>query len=431
MIQDHPTAFMNKKVAYIYYFVIILIMAIWDGIGVEVPMIVRLGFLALTFVPLFKWVEMLPAVFVATLTISFNAFTSPLLPTSRYFYVIILLAFTFVSGGKKLVLPPGIFILCLLMVALTDLFQQGEFSYVSNKVLMVLLLYIIIKGNKERSREHMSYAFMMIANVLSYWTLLRPEAQMQSVHAIEGFEDVASWTDPNYLGCMIALGGTVAINEMLNNREKRLKTCLCVVTIVASVFSLAYLASRGAIVALAGGLIVMIVFSNKTKKSYKFLFVILAAAFLTFMYQSSYFDFVIARFQSDTMATGTDRTVIWTAKLNAFFTECRPIDWLIGLSHDRGLELGHFGRARAFHNDFVAALVEYGIVGLSLFIYTLYRVVERAPKEYKNTVWGLMTAYVAVCMTLEPTFSDMPSSIVFMCFIFYMLLFTKNRRESR
>lgn len=418
----------NNKIAYIYYFVIIMIMAIWDGIGVEVPMMIRIAFLGITFIPLLNRKDLFPAVFVSTVTISQNAFTSPLFPTSTYFFVIILFIFAIASALHRFVLPPFVFILSYVLVSLTDLIQQEALSYVSTKILMCLLAFVIIKGNKEKSREHISYAFMIIAIVLSYWTLLRPDAHIVSYHNTEGFDSVEGWTDPNYLSSMIALGCMVAINELLNNREKGVKLLFCTTTVVFSLFSMAFLASRGAIVALAVGSAVLLLFSAQTKKAYKLLFVVLATALIVFMYQTSYFDLAIARFQEESLYTGTNRTEIWGAKLHSFFTELNPFECVFGISHDKGLLLGHFGRPRAFHNDFIAVLCEYGFAGLILFVYTLFRIIKRINREYIYQVGGLLATYVTVALTLEPSFSDMPSSIVFMFFLFYLLLFTREKR---
>ena len=406
-------------------------MALWDGIKVEVPMVFRLVFLALTYLPLIKWQELFPAVFVATLTIAFNAFTSPLLPTSMFYYIIILFGFAILSGTRKVVLPSMVFIVAFTLMLLVDLVTQDGLAFATTRVLMCLLAFVIVWGDGDRCNEHMPYAFMMIAIVLSYWTIFRPEARIEAMHTIEGFEETSGWTDPNYLGSMISLGSIVAVNELMNRRRNFLKAIISTTTIILSIFALAYLASRGAIVALVAGLLVLVLFSKRLKKSRKVLFVALAAAFLVFMFQSGYFDLVIARFQDDSLATGTTRTIIWQQKLGAFFNEGDFWRWMFGYGQVGGFELGHFGRARAFHNDFVAALVEYGFVGLILFLYTLYYAIKKAPKSTHLSVWALLVSYVAVCMTLEPTFSDMPSSIIFTFFLFYILMFSRTKSESQ
>ena len=421
---------MNKRFAYTYYFVIILIMALWDGIGVVVPMAFRMMFLAMTFAPLIKWKELFPAVFVSTVTISFNAFTSPLLPTSISFYIIILLGFAFFSSIRKMVLPSIIFIIVFVLMTVVDIITQGGFARPTTRVAMCLLAFVIIMGDGEKSNEHMPYAFMIIAIVLSYWSIFRPEARMQAAHAVEGFEEVGVWTDPNYIGCMIALGAVVAINELMLRKKTLLKTIFSTITLLLSIFALAYLASRGAIITLMAGTIVLVLFDNKAKMLKKLLFMMLMASFLVFMYKSSYFDLAIARFQDESMVTGTSRTIIWQQKLDAFFNEGSLMNWLFGFGHIGGFEIGHFGQARAFHNDFVAALVEYGFVGLILFIYTFYYAIKCSPKSSRLTVCALLAAYVAVGMTLEPTFSDMPSSIVFTFFLFYILMFSTTKEVT-
>ena len=419
---------MNKKKAYAYYFVIILIMAIWDGIGVEIPMVVRVGFLALTYLPLFIWRELIPAVLVSTMTIAYNAFTYPLLPTSNYYYVIVLVLLAFSS--RKAIFPSIVFIASFLLVWWVDFLYQGRTSWVATKLMMCLLVFICVEGDGGKCNEHMPYAFMMVSVVLSYWILFRDEARTLEIHVVEGFEESGGWTDPNYLSCIIVLGCIVAINELLSRKGTMLKTVFCYTTIGLSVFALAYLASRGAFVSLGVGILVMLLFSKSTRKSSKIIFVVLILGLLVLMYTSDYFNIISARFQSESMMTGTGRTIIWQAKLDAFFNEGGILNWIFGFGNEGGLGLGKtlFGRIRATHNDFVSALVEYGFIGLGLYIYVFFIAINHAPKENKISILAFVASYIAICMTLEPTFSDMPSSIVFVFFLFYILMFSRPKR---
>lgn len=57
--------------------------------------------------------------------------------------------------------------------------------------------------------------------------------------------------------------------------------------------------------------------------------------------------------------------------------------------------------SRAFHNDFIAFLCEYGFWGLMLFIKWLYYPIQKA-KDNKMVVLAVV-GYIAACgLTLEP-----------------------------
>ena len=422
---------MEKKSAYLYYFILIVIMALWDGIGIMIPMALRIGYFALVFLPLIKWRELIPAVFVSTITIAFSAFTSPLLPTSIFYYEFLLFGLFVIIIGQNLITPSIIFIFIFLYVLLSNIIIDSSISYTAIKILFCLLMFSFVKGDGGKCNEHMPYAFMMIAIVLSYWVLLRPEARTYAIHIQQGYEEAGAWTDPNYLGCIIALGGTVAINELFNKKENLLKTLFCVSTMVFSIFALAYLASRGAFVALVTGAVVLVVFSKKTKNNTKLVFVILMTIFLIFMYRSSYFDLIIIRFQAESMETGTGRTIIWANKLDDFFNKSNIFRWIFGFGNNKGLTLGKLdGGIRAAHNDFVTVLVTYGFVGLFLFLYTFYYAIKKASKTNKVAVCSLLGTYIAVCMTLDPTFSAMPTSVVFIFYLFYVLMFSRTKETT-
>lgn len=415
---------MNNKTIYRYYFILFLILAVWSGES-SLPMPVRLLYLGMLVVPLLKRSDLIPAVFAGALTVSYNSFTAPILPTEDYYYMVIL-------GGLALLLNKStkvkgyVFFVFLLYVLFVDLVTQGHISRLFSKMFICILTYLCVKDRLDRCKTPMEIAFMVCSIILSYWTLFRLDARMRTIHAVEGMDEAAGWTDPNYLGCIIGLGGLIAIKELISASKSEIPRILSIITIVISLFALAYLASRGAILALAAGAVILFTFSKRTKSSYKVLFVIAMSALLFFMYQSSVFDALEARFTSDTMATGTGRTEIWAIKLSSFFNDGNILNIIFGYGQEKGFELGNFGRARAFHNDFIAFLVEYGFVGLILFLSALSYPVRRASRSIRNTILGFVTFIAVAGLTLEPISSDMPNSIAFTFFILYVITAYKS-----
>lgn len=410
---------MKIKTIYIYYLVLVLFLALWGGTS-ALPMPIRLAYLALTIAPLFKYNELIPAVFACALILSHNSFTEPVLPTEDKFFMVILAGLALITNRSKRI-RGYIFIVSLLYILLVDMVTQGHTSRLFSKTFICILTYLCVRGKMDECKEPLKFAFIICAIVLSYWTLFRLDARMRTIHEVEGLSETAGWTDPNYLGCIIGLGCVIAINELITAAKKGYLRIVYILTIVLSLFALAYLASRGAILAVAASAALLFSFSKSAKRSRKILFVVAMAGLLLFMYQSSALDALEARFQSDTMATGTGRTEIWAIKLKAFFSEGNLFNYLFGFGQEQGFLLGNFGRARAFHNDFIAFLVEYGFIGLFLFLMVLYYPIKRTVKQYRNTIIGLMAVIFVAALTLEPMSSDMPGSIAFTYFLFYII----------
>lgn len=95
------------------------------------------------------------------------------------------------------------------------------------------------------------------------------------------------------------------------------------------------------------------------------------ATFLVFLYNNDYFEIIEMRMENES-GGGSGRLTIWENKLNAFNNEINPLRWIFGNGYEGGYALGYInyngGAGRGFHNDYLAHLCDYGIVGLCLFL---------------------------------------------------------------
>lgn len=389
-------------------------------------LIIRLGYLIAIIVPLIKNRELFPAAIICFLSVSRNTFAYPLLPTEGYYYTILSLLFAslvlFNDSKGGFAAPKLLYGLILLYVFLIDIIVDHGISRMTTTIFVCLLFFVCVGKNTKSSVYHLSLSFIIISLVLSYWVLFIPEAQINVYNSVEGMEQ-AGWTDPNYLGCVVGMGTIVAIQELLNKGKNVLYTVLLILVMVLSVVALSKIASRGALLAVAVGTLSMVLLSKRSFWS-KLSVVALIAVAVYVMYNNDYFEFVIARVQNDA-GTGSGRTEIWKEKLRAFTEEGTVARWLFGYGQHNGIMLGNFGRARAFHNDYVAVLVEYGIVGFILLFAAFVNPVMMVSKQKKSTIIAMLLYLMTCSLTVDPlTFGN----LAYLGFYFYI---TQIARDSR
>lgn len=403
----------------------ILLLASYTNMSSSPNLIIRFVYLIALLLPIINNIELLPSVLICTLSISYSTFAFPFMPTDSLYYVVILLFFGIFSALKQnSVRISPIFLLLLLFVFFNDILLQQHISRLTTNLFLCLLMFVCVGNKQGSSNYHISLAFMMVSLVLSYWILFRPEAQIEVKHIVEGIESYG-WADPNYLGGIIGIGCVVAVKELLHNSSKKLVFwVLCLTTIIGSVLSLAYLASRGAFLATGVGIIAMITMS-KSKLLTKILMVASIVIMVVLMYTSNVFELLIAR-TSAVDTTGSGRTNIWLAKVHCFFAEGNLIKWLFGFGQEEGFWLGHFGRPRAFHNDFIAVLVEYGFFGFFIFMSILVYPIRKAEKQKRPTIIAFLLYLITLGMTLEPLTGG---NLVFLAFYFYITQIVRYSKQ--
>lgn len=82
-----------------------------------------------------------------------------------------------------------------------------------------------------------------------------------------------------------------------------------------------------------------------------------------------------------------------------------------------------FGYSRGFHNDYIAILVEYGIVGTLLFASLLLSPIKNSCN--KILVISIVVYIAMAASTLEPISGGM---IMYFCFLLYAYVIGKSKR---
>lgn len=410
----------------VYYLVLLVVLFAWTSASAAPPMWARIGFLIAVIAPSFVNKVPLMFAYIVFFTITSYGATYSYMPTSLYLYAAI--AFLFYAfkirfvGESRLTIPRSIFVLFILSF-LVNLIASGTIKNITWSLLIVMLLAPLLNKDKKSVLQAFSLSFQLVSLALSIMFLVIGDQYTQAYN-YESELERSTWIDPNYFSCVVGMGAMISLCELFTDSTKTIKRVLDVVIIGLSLYTMVSVASRGGLLAFVVGFALLLLFS-RAKWIYKILFLGLAAAFIWWMYSSSVFELLTYRIAEDDQG-GSGRLGIWGLKLSAFFNEGNIFNYLFGIGFDNTMVLGT-NIKKGIHNDYIAFLIEYGIIGLSLFLAMLFAPIRRI-KEKKHLTYVLaLTFYLATCVfTLEPL------TLGIMCFyLFYIYIFYYSQYDEK
>lgn len=415
----------------LYYVVLLVLLVSRQNVTVEPPLLARIVFITAVVLPVFANKDLFfPAILTLFYSLTAYGFMYSYMPTMLYIYAIVTLLLLFVKGAGNSIYIPSFIIVFTIYIVLIDMLNYGDGNetviYNTSYCLLLLLASLWVVRDKQNSLNQLSTCFLIISIVLSALFLLNRQRFVVDYGYNTGLER-SGWTDPNYFGCVIGMGFVISMITLFRNDNKfalgRGGRLLSIATLIFSTPALVLNASRGAILSVVLSSVILLLFS-KIKTNYKVLFVILSAGFMYFLYTAQYFDLLEYRVEND-VGGGSDRVVIWAEKLKAF-NEGGFLNILIGYGHDGGWRIT--GELRGFHNDYVGFLVEYGIIGVLLFLYMLYYPLKVVFKKSgdKIAVLSLMVYLMVDCFTLEPFGIG---SLTFFVFYMYAVIMAEKGKQ--
>jgi len=301
----------------------------------------------------------------------------------------------------------GIYLAVILKgVALPSIYTTTPSADVES-VLLLALAFLLIRT--EDDRKLLSNGFVTASVILSVWTvyrMTRGQAPVSSIHVgtIEYRGNLAGdLFDPNQVSEYIGFGLMLSLAALLQvkGRQKWIAYAPLVGHVVVSMWALGLLASRGtgplAIVAAAA--LMMTIHYRQPFKSLASLGVLAVIALLAA--QLPAFALVIDRWtNTKEVATGAGRTLLWTLGLNHVFS-----------SDSSALLFGEGGGATygivstIMHNQFLQALIEYGMIGLTSLVVLLSsagRAAFNLASRTRTADVGLFIYLIIVCFSLVP-----------------------------
>lgn len=420
---------------YVYYAILLVTMMSWTDINSSPPLLFRLTFLTLVCFPAcIDRNSIMPAALICFWGTTINGYSFSYMPYPAYTYVavlIVLLPFMWRSS-KPIVTYSGMFLIpgMALFLLLRDLIGDLEIQFNAISLLIISLLPIYMNKWDSKAIEKMEIAFMVMSLILSYYSFTTRSLFYGDFGSFAG-EKRSIWADPNYLSAVMGMGALIGIKQVISIRKTNLSNrILGVFTFAVTFIAMLALASRGGMLCLLISTIILLLFS-KVNPVLKATIIICAVIFLVILYTNSFFDMLEERINSDD-GTGSERTIIWSRRLSAFANSNNPLKILFGYSFHGGLKLGmpyEFGS----HNDFVAFLAEYGIVGLCMFIaFLLIPIINlHNLKEVKVEVFAGVIYLGLACCTIEPFASGRSTYYLFWFYLTMLSVMTNNNHIKK
>lgn len=391
-----------KSKEIIYYILLLICLTTWTNSDALPPMPLRLAFMLAVLFPL--WVNksrLLPEIFFTFVVLSAASYAVSYMPVDGLYVLITILLSVIILGknkGQNIKVPQSFMILCLLSLLIDTICSSGvvvTFNWIS----IIIVAAVLFQADDKMQVHYMAFSFAIISLVLSLEFILVGDRFITNVNTLEGVLDRKGWTDPNYFGSIVGMGIITSLIELVRGNSYNGKIRIFYVcTIILSMFTLFMTASRGAFVALACSSMLLL-FCVRIRNTYRLTILILSVIVLFLMYKFHALDMLILRFISDAGDAG-GRTEIWLPRMTAFFNECTPLQWLFGIGTDASMTLGT-NQYIGFHNDYLAILVRYGIVGFVCLLGLLFK-----PLNYSFRDKGLVKVallYFALCMfSIEP-----------------------------
>ena len=404
------------------YLGILFSIMVFRSSSIAPSLIYRLLYCLALFLPLIiKGRKIYLPCLITFLTINLHSFAYGFLPYDVVVYALLSLFTILLYRPKHLNFRLG-YILSFLCVFFTNVIYSGDPQNIFWCICTIWCCSCLDRNyNRENQRYYMLNAFSIISVVLALLYLLNYDSFLITYSARDNITR-AGWTDPNYLSCILGMGALSSLILLLRGYSKNtyIKSFWGAV-IVISIMAQSLIASRGSLLALSVSTVFLLLFL-KIKIRYKFIILLSFGCFVTWLYTNSYLDLLSYRMENDSVDSG--RMEIWNMKMSIFFSEGNILTWLFGVGYKNAFAMSNTSSVIGFHNDFLAILCAYGIVGLLLFIFTIFIYpLLNAPRSNLHIVATLIIYLCVVCLTLEPLSSG---DITYWTFFYLIFLFASN-----
>lgn len=414
----------------VYYLVMLLVLLSWNNGEVAPPMIMRLVYLAFILFPVVvirKYIFYYPIVLAVFVSISKFMFSFSYMPTDVDIYTMITIlwfANITINGwcpsklfGNEIV---TYLLLSVFYISAIDIIDNGSVTPISYCIVIILFLLSSVKSRISTSLLLTSFSIVSFVLSLAF-ILFREQYAIDYYSTTVSYSGLerSSWTDPNYFGCLIGFGVITSLIKLRNfTRLKLINKLFFISVCVLSLIAIVINASRGAVMAVCIAFMFYIFFT-RTQFRYKIFIGLGILIFIWFLYTNDYFELLFYRIESDS-GSGSGRTDIWVKKINSYVSG-NGLNMLFGYGNQGGVNLG-FSHARGFHNDFIAILVEYGVIGFIMFVGMFIKPLIKASKMngVKSASIVILSYLFTVMMTLEPlTIGYIPYWLII--YLFFMV----------
>lgn len=418
--------FFNQKSLYLYYGVLLVLMFFFSMRYREAaPFMIRAGMTIAAFLPFVFNRQSIILALSCVWMINLYSFCTVMLD-AQYLYLAMALLYLFSE-------PKG-FSNCKKLCCIWAYFALISLIYFDNQqfLTMTIVGMAVFSGvNDESDLKLLDNSLVMVALYFSILFLFNREAFTIVYNEDLGLER-SGWMNANVFGSFVSLGSVIAVGHLtrhINIQTTPLERWLYIATAALGLMVLLVNASRGALLTFVIST-ALFVFLSGAGKSYKILFVV-AMAFLAFiLYNQGYFELILYRMELDSNATVGNRSQIWKSKLEAF-SQFNVFETVFGISRNGCFSIRSGGVMMSTHNDFITALVGYGLVGLLLYVILYVKTFFKADRTKRLSVLVLLLAMAMEAAVAEPIFRGHFMSIVFFVFIYKFATIPSGRASEQ
>jgi len=412
-----------RRVIVVYYFLISILIFFIMRPNETVPTITRFVFLAVVLFPVLFKTEFLPFAILCFYGISSASF-AVILPTNTIYYLAITLVFyAYYPPKSRFIICESFFLLYFVLCCLI----HGDIQEFLGWGAIAMMLGDFVR--KKSDVKILLYAFLLISLFLSVLFLVYRDDFIVEYVRYGDEAERTKWINSNYLGAIIAAGGVLSV-AYLTNLIQLVRTdflrILSPLTLLLSFPVIVLNSSRGAFLAFTIPSVIMMLLS-RIKVHYKLLLVIAAAFMVYLLYYSESFTLLAMRMEDESFGSVGLRSFIWKEKLHLFWEDQSFMHHLIGIGRNKCTDLAN---QLSTHNDFLTALIGYGISGLVLFIAAIVYPIVKARKETKTVVGMFLLYLILECFVLEPVFRGYFVLIMFYFFVLRYSMIDKKSREN-
>jgi len=383
---------------HIWYILLVGIYLLFAFRSMSAPMPLRFLYVFLWIFPGLKEREWLPgAISIPYIILNYCGGMGDLLPSHTDFYILIgILICLFVPYSyHQSKIPKSIFLFLFYTTFINLIIDiNGVFMPIVWSSILLICSFYLYKST-EKSKNCLSFQLICLCFVLSIcFIFLRQNFDAYSVELSDLEETRTGWMDPNYFGTVLGMGAVCAIVEVRKSSYNVIFRMLYIAVVIAAIIALFLNASRGALLAFAASLVCILLFSKV--KLYKKIFSILViVGFLIYLYNNAYMDILEYRLQNDEL-TGS-RMDIWIRKMNSFFSDYDLMNWIFGVGNTEVEYLGNW--QTSVHNDFISCFIQYGIIGLTIYVALIFYPIIRL-YSIRKTCLDTLTATIYLIVSL-------------------------------
>ena len=332
--------------------------------------------------------------------------------------------------SKTLTLSLVIFVIYVVLSLFWGTELNEGFTSVFGFILIVMVSIIfssygsgaVIQDNK------LDQVWIMVGIISGILFVFGDRAKIGEYGSRTSLRILGTSTDPNEFAGLFVISSAICIYHIINS--KGIKKYISIIAFALGIYSVLLSGSRGAMISCAISIIMTVFFCTKVsfKKIITFLIISIIGVlfFMKYLIPLVPVD-VIERLDLSMLLKdgGSGRSVLWKSGLDQYFGG-NVFRIIFGYGANGLLVVGERGTTTTMHNYYLQVLINFGIVGLILYLTLLWNIFKRYWKYNRKYACALFSmAVLSVTLTTTPNYKPL-WILMMMAFIPSNILTDKN-----